>query len=124
MWVAGSGDGRTSLRVLLAPCAHAYASKRNDEQLVPVDPLGYVAPLGKVLSYAHKLFQVSDTGLVHNPRSGDMYPELPSCIRNGRLQNEQRFLWHRSDCFAHPNNFRQKLLERMALLKPEEPAPP
>jgi hypothetical protein len=53
-----------------------------------------------------------------------MDPEFASCIRNGRLQNEQPLLWHRSDFFAHPTNFRQTLLERLPLLKPEKPTPP
>src|SRR3712207_9150672 len=99
---------RTSLGVLLALCAHTYASERNNEQLVLVDPLSYVTPLVKIFSYAHKLFQVGDTGLAHNLRSRDMDPEFASCIRNDRLQHEQRLLWHRAFFFAHPTNFRSE----------------
>jgi len=111
-----------SIRVLMSiPRTRADAAERNDEQLVPVDPFSYVTPLGKVFRYAHELFQVSDTGLVHNLRSKDMNPKLASSVCDGCLQDVQRLLWHRSRFFSHPpNNLRQNPFEHSASSLPEE----
>ena len=84
----------------LVPAACADAPERNDEKFVAVNPFGYEPPFGEVFGHSYELFEVSNASLLHELRTRDVHPGVSSYVRNGRLEDQKRLLWHLPS-FAH-----------------------
>jgi hypothetical protein len=77
----------------LVLATRADSPECNDEEFIAVNPFGYESPFGEGLGHSHKLFEVGDAGLLHDPGPRDVHPGVSSRVSNGRSQDPKRLLW-------------------------------